>query len=213
MTLARSVALDSTPTACAKIRRGNCGTRTRVSLTPVKAGAVRSGYIPFNNLTTYQSPGSPKLNGTGYQLPAVPGNLIDPVAAKVMQNYPMPNISPGTTVLPTTSLPSPHPIRETQFGIKMDHSFSEKDRLSARFTRRLETRRVANVYGNALDPFSQGLQSYNAYQGVVNYTHMLNPKTLLNISLGIHCQSREERCRSAQYAVSEIRHIQRSGVP
>src|SRR5208337_2628728 len=44
------------------------------------AGAYRSTYIPFDNLATYISPGNPKLNGTPYQLPQTPHNLIDPVA-------------------------------------------------------------------------------------------------------------------------------------
>ena len=48
-------------------------------------GPVRSGFIPFNNIATYTSPGSPALNGTPYQLQARPGNLIDPVALKLMQ--------------------------------------------------------------------------------------------------------------------------------
>ena len=56
---------------------------------------MRSGYIPFNNLQTYQSPGNPKLAGTPYQLPAGPGNLIDPVALKMMSYYPLPNINVG----------------------------------------------------------------------------------------------------------------------
>ena len=43
-------------------------------------GAVRSGFVPFNNLATYTSPGNPNLVGTPYQLPNRPGNLIDPVA-------------------------------------------------------------------------------------------------------------------------------------
>ena len=43
---------------------------------------------------------------------------------------------------------------------------------------------MKNVYGNPLDPVSLGDQQYNAYQGVLNYTHILNPKTLLNVSLG-----------------------------
>ena len=60
-----------------------------------KGGPVRSGYIPFNNLKTYQSPGNPKLAGTSYQLPAGPGNLIDPVALKMMSYYPQPNINVG----------------------------------------------------------------------------------------------------------------------
>jgi hypothetical protein len=147
-----------------------------------KGGAVRSGYIPNNNLATYQSPGNPKLNGTGYQLPARQGNLIDPVASNVMQNYPAPNITGNRFANYFT--PYSTPENKNTYGIKVDHSFSEKDRMSARFTRRSDTQVTPNVFGNALDPFSLGLQSYNAYQGVLNYTHVLNPRTLLNVSLG-----------------------------
>ena len=154
-----------------------------------KGGPVRSTYIPFNNLTTYDSPGSPKLAGTPYQLASGPGNLIDPVALKIMQYYPLPNINVGTpsynrfaNFFKSYSAPQ---IRNT-FGIKIDHSFSEKDRISGRFTRRAQHQFDTNVYGNALDPVSDlGYRQFNAYQGVLNYTHILNPKTLLNVSLGI----------------------------
>ncbi len=57
------------------------------------AGAYRSAFVPFNNLATYTSPGNPNLAGTRYQLPQVPGNLIDPVAQKLANLFPMPNIA------------------------------------------------------------------------------------------------------------------------
>ena len=152
-----------------------------------KSGSVRSGYIPFNNVTTYQSPGSPKLAGTPYQPPAGPGNLIDPVALKVMSYYPQPNINVGTPAynrfanwFASYSTPS----KWNKYGIKIDHYFREQDRLSARFSWRTLHSDTVNVYGNPLDPHGLGLTRFNAYNGVVNYTHVFNPKTLLNISLG-----------------------------
>jgi Carboxypeptidase regulatory-like domain len=60
-------------------------------------GPVRSGFIPYNNLATYTSPGSPVLNGTPYQVPSGAGNLIDPVALKLFQMYPLPNVNVGTS--------------------------------------------------------------------------------------------------------------------
>lgn len=152
-----------------------------------KGGPVRSGYIPFNNLKTYESPGNPKLAGTSYQLPAGPGNLIDPVALKMMSYYPQPNInvgSAGYNRFANFFTSFSNPTIRNKFGIKIDHSFSEKDRLSGRFTERLQHATAANVYGSPVDPFSEGLQRWNAYSGVVNYTHIFNPKTLLNVSLG-----------------------------
>ena len=49
----------------------------------------------FHSITwpTYTSPGNPNLNGTPYQLPIRPGNLIDPVAQKMLNLFPMPNIA------------------------------------------------------------------------------------------------------------------------
>jgi hypothetical protein len=152
-----------------------------------KGGPVRSGFIPFNNIATYQSPGSPALAGTPNQLTAKPGNLIDPVALAMMQYYPTPNINvgtPGYNRYANYFKSFSNPTTRNKFGIKIDHLFGDKDRISGRFTERLQHATNTNVYGSALDPFSQGLQQWNAYSGVVNYTHIFNPSTLLTVSLG-----------------------------
>ena len=47
------------------------------------AGPLRPNFIPYNNMSTYTSPGNPYAN-----LPAGPGNLIDPVAQNMMKLYP-----------------------------------------------------------------------------------------------------------------------------
>jgi len=104
-----------------------------------------------------------------------------------MQYYPLPNINVGTPSynrFVNYFASYSNTDSKNRFGIKIDHAFSEKDRLAVRFTRRTEYQFMKNVYGNPLDPVSLGDQQYNAYQGVLNYTHILNPKTLLNVSLG-----------------------------
>ena len=53
-------------------------------------GPLRSTFIPYNNLAKYASPGNPKLTGTPYALTPGPGNLIDPVAQKMMNLFPAP---------------------------------------------------------------------------------------------------------------------------
>ena len=58
------------------------------------AGPVRGTFIPFNNLATYISPGTP-----GTPLPAVAGNLINPQAQKIMTYYAMPNYNLGAFCL------------------------------------------------------------------------------------------------------------------
>lgn len=154
---------------------------------PGQGGAVRSTYIPFNNLTTYTSPGNPKLNGTSYQVPGGMGNLIDPVASKMMQYYPLPNINvgaPNYNRFANFFKSYSTPLTRPKFGIKLDHYFSEKDRIAGRFSERKQHTTKPNVYGNALDPFSEGLQQWNAYSATLNYTHVFSSTTLLNVSYG-----------------------------
>ena len=58
-------------------------------------GAVRNTFIPFNNIATYVSPGNPNLPANLQPAPGVPGNLIDPVAQKMMSLFPEPNFAAG----------------------------------------------------------------------------------------------------------------------
>jgi hypothetical protein len=70
---------------------------------PAVGGARRLVPIPKNDLTTYTStvdashPGNQVLannpDGAPYRLPSGPGNLIDPVAQKLMQYFPEPNLT------------------------------------------------------------------------------------------------------------------------
>src|SRR5438093_2640123 len=154
---------------------------------PSVGGPVRSRSIPFNNLATYQSPGNPKLDGTGYQLPAAPGNLIDPAAFKMMQAFPLPNVnvgSPNYNRYNNWIRSVSNPAAKNQMDFKIDHVFSEKDRLSVRFAPRWQTRDAVNAFDSPLDPYSLGHQKYDAYSFALNHTHSFNAKTLLNISLG-----------------------------
>ena len=123
-------------------------------------GAVRSQFIPFNNLAIYQSPGNPNLVGTAYQLAATRGNLIDPVALKMMQYFPLPNVAVGT--------PSYNPLNnwigstlgtssDHRFDVKVDHRLSDASLLSGRFSRAQGDSHGGNCFGiNVADPCTQG---------------------------------------------------------
>ncbi|MEW5979757.1 MAG: TonB-dependent receptor [Acidobacteriota bacterium] len=154
---------------------------------PNEGGPVRSRFIPFNNLATYQSPGNPKLEGTGFQLPARPGNLIDPVAQKLMQFYPLPNRGVGTAGYNRFNnwfSSGSDRSSNNRFDLKIDHSFSEKDRVSARFSRLGFSSRQANCFGNAADSCAIGPYTDEPNLFALNYVHTFNPNTLLNVSYG-----------------------------
>jgi len=149
-------------------------------------GAVRSVYVPFNRMDLYQSPGNANLEGTVFQPPANAGNLIDPAASKMMQFFPLPNVNVGqVNYNPYNNWFSAgsNRSRNDQWDLKIDHSFSESSRLSAKFSRALNTSTPANPWKNALDPTVEP-GSDRAHLFAVNFTHTVNPTTLLNISYG-----------------------------
>jgi hypothetical protein len=153
-----------------------------------EGGPVRSAFIPNNNLATYQSPGNPNLNGTGYQLPARPGNLIDPVALKMMQYFPPPNKGVGTDGYDRFSNwigSGSAPFANDQFDIKIDHSFSERDRLSAKFARAVSNSHSVGCYNNPGDPCNTGPNDTHVHLFSLNHVHTFNPKTLLNFTYGL----------------------------
>lgn len=151
-------------------------------------GPVRQNFIPFNNLITFQSAGNPNLQGTPYQLAARPGNLIDPVAFKMMQYYPLPNVGVGTAAYDRFNNWIGSGVNRStndQFDIKVDQRFSDSDLMSAKFSWDRNPSEGANCFGNALDPCTQGPSSGTARLFALNHTHTFNPRTLLNFSYGI----------------------------
>jgi len=150
-------------------------------------GAVRSLYVPFNNLATYQSPGNPNLVGTPYQLAARPGNLIDPVALKMMQYFPLPNVAVGSTsynplnnwIGTNGSSSSDH-----RFDTKFDYRLNDTSLLTGHFSRSLGNSENVNCFGNVADPCTQGPNNSHAYSASAAYTHTFSPTLVLNVTYG-----------------------------
>jgi len=144
-----------------------------------KGGPVRSGYIPFDNLITYASPGA----GTHQ-----PGNLIDPVAFKMMQYFPLPNVGVGTANYnPFTNWQGSAASKGVgnQFDIKVDQRFSDKDLLSARYSRSWAPGFPVNCFGNVADPCDFGPSTGDANLVAINHTHTFSPTLLLTVSYGL----------------------------
>jgi Carboxypeptidase regulatory-like domain len=150
-------------------------------------GPDRSVMIPFNNLATFQSAGNPNLNGTGFQLPAVPGNLIDPTAQKMLSFYPLPNVGVGTgdyNPFNNWAGSGRNTGANDQFDLRIDRQFSQGALLTTKFFLGHNTYHGANCFGNALDPCTQGPGVGGPWGGAVNYTRNFGPKTVLTVSYG-----------------------------
>ena len=154
---------------------------------PSQGGPVRSAFIPFNNLATYKSPGNPNLNGTGFQLPATLGNLIDNTAQKMLSYYPLPNVAVGTAnynPYNNWAGTGTNIGRNDQFDIRVDRQFDNGSLLTTKFFWGHGYGHSPNCFGNALDPCTSGPSVGGPWGGAVNYTRNFGPNTVLTVSYG-----------------------------
>ncbi|HZR67289.1 MAG TPA: carboxypeptidase regulatory-like domain-containing protein [Terriglobales bacterium] len=136
---------------------------------------TRSTFIPFNNLATYQSPG-----------PATqaPGNLIDPVAQKMMSYFPEPNFASGGIYQNWVGSGSSHSSNR-QFDIRIDHRFSQNDLITGKFSYQYTPSGTGlDCFKNFTDPCQGGPGWTNAHAIAFNETHTFSPTLLLTTTLG-----------------------------
>jgi hypothetical protein len=147
-----------------------------------------STFIPFNNLATYVSPGNPNLAGTPFQPAAgAPGNLIDPVAAKLFALYPKPTVNAtdiGTLQGSNFFDAGANSDSNNQFDIKVDHRFSERNLLSVRYSQQKQSSKSFNAFGNFADPLTGGPGYFTNHDVVINHTHTFSPTVVLTLTYG-----------------------------
>jgi len=150
-------------------------------------GGSRQTFIPFNNMATFTSAGNP-LIARFHPLPNQPGNIIDPVAFKMIQLYPLPNLGVGTSSYDNLNNwvgTGANRSRSDQFDIKIDHRFTDATTLSGKFSYFLNDSKSANLFGNVGDAYSSGPSTTRTKLLALNFTHTFSPKTLLTVSLGL----------------------------
>ena len=150
-------------------------------------GAVRSTYIPFNNLATFTSAGNPRLNGTGYQALPHPGNLIDPVASKMMQFFPLPNVGVGTANYDYTNNwfgSGPNKSSNDQWDLKIDHRFSDKSLLTGKYSQATNFSHGWNCFGNIGDACTSGPDPGSNHAIAITENYTISPTLLLSVSYG-----------------------------
>ena len=140
-------------------------------------------YIPFNRVGTYISPGNPNLPAGLGPAPGVAGNLIDPVAQKMLQLYPEPNV-PQEGIYSNWFGSGSSLSYNDQFDVKVDHRFNEKNLVSVKYSYQYSHSKGLDCFKNFTDPCQGGPGWTNAHLFSINDTHTFSPSLLLNVTLG-----------------------------
>lgn len=140
-----------------------------------------NAFIPFNNIATYASPGNPNVPNAIQA--NVPGNLIDPVAMKMLSYFPKPNIQ-GNGIYDNWIGSGPNHSNNDQFDIKVDHRFNDKNMMSVKYSQQWSSSTSFNCFGNFTDPCQGGPNKTTAHLFAINDTHTITPTLLLNTTLG-----------------------------
>lgn len=146
-------------------------------------GVVRNTFIPFNNIASYISPGNPTLPANLEPAPGVAGNLIDPIAQKMMALFPQPNYPAGGIYQNWVGSGSRRNYAN-KFDIKIDHRFTQNNFLSGKFAYERDHGTGVDCFKNFADPCSGGPGWSNAHLFALNDTHTFSPSLLMNVTLG-----------------------------
>ncbi|MGA9979945.1 MAG: TonB-dependent receptor [Candidatus Sulfotelmatobacter sp.] len=147
----------------------------------VDGGAVRSAFIPFNNLATYISPGNPKSPSN--PATGVPGNLIDPVAQKILNLFPAAN-NQAQGIYNNWFASGATPNFNSQFDVKIDHRFSQKNLLSGKYSQQWSNNVPFNCFKSFVDPCGGGANRNWAKIFALTETYTFSPTLLMNVILG-----------------------------
>ncbi|MGA7696785.1 MAG: TonB-dependent receptor, partial [Candidatus Sulfotelmatobacter sp.] len=149
------------------------------------AGPVRSTFIPNNRVDLYNSPGNPNLPGNLQPVPG-PGNLIDPVAQNVMNLFPLPTPNlPNSSIYNNWIASGATPSNNEQFDVRIDHRFSQKNLLSAKYSQDWNSVTPFNCFKTFIDPCGSGQNKGSAHLFAINDTYTFSPTLLLTTTFGI----------------------------
>jgi len=152
-------------------------------LDPATTRAVPGGFVrdPFGgcgNLPVYNLTTCPTLN-------ILPANRLDPNAIKLLNLYPTP--TNGKLFSNFANSPKLFEHRNS-FDARLDANFNDKNQLFFRFSLVDDPQFIPGIFGGVADGggFQQGLQTANAQQSALGYTHTFSPTFINEVRAGLN---------------------------
>jgi len=145
----------------------------------------------YNPLDTYAT-GNPQRPVLRRPFPGnvVPRELQSPVARRAMSFYPLPN-QEGSPFTRTNNFFSQgvNRNRGNQTDVKIDHTLSQKQRLTSRYSLAWGNSTPANLWGNEADRFTDGNSRSRTQNFVFDFTRAHSPTTVATLRYGLLRQS------------------------
>lgn len=119
----------------------------------------------------------------------IPVALIDPISLKILALVPHANnVLPGNPLTNNYLQNTEFTKNNTSFDTKIDHNFSQKDRLAFRFSRAVQNPFQQPIFGLAGGPANGGFQGQgeqHEQSGAINETHIFSPTLVMETRGGI----------------------------
>jgi hypothetical protein len=159
---------------------------------PILSGAI---YNPFSTrqITAGQVDPVTGLTATqtGYIRDPFPGNMIpttltDSIASSIAKGNFWPNPT-GTGLINNFTSAAAAAAHSNEYSGRVDHNFSDNDRLNVRWSQKYETKINSPTYYGASDSGGPGvIAPNNRYSVNVGYTHIFNSTFAMSANLGVN---------------------------
>ena len=146
--------------------------------------------IIYDPLTTKPDPNNPgRFTRDPFTNNIIPANRINPIAAKVMSYWPLPNTTPSNVNTQQNNFfaTGTNISKSNRIDSRVDHNFTSNWRTFARFSIQFKDRSDPfNHYGNFATPNNAGPTVNTAKSVAVDNLYTVNPTLFVNVRYGLN---------------------------
>ena len=139
----------------------------------------------YDPATTRANPNGSGFVRTAFVNNVVPKNRIDPLALRLLQYLPEPNVAPNNQFTNANNYLTlvGFPIDQGQLSLRLDHNFSDQDKVFGRYTRTKNTR-MNRAWNNGLADTDARDDQRNNHNFVFSETHVFSTSLVNELRFG-----------------------------
>ena len=134
----------------------------------------------------------------------IPPNLLDTISQSVATGSNWPAPTNGNLVNNFTSASSAA-AQSNEYSVRVDHNFSENDRVYGRWSQKFQSKINSPTYYGASDPGGPGVTApNNRYSANVAYNHVFSPTLNMSLNFGVNRHVEQSVTQSFGYQASTL---------